>query len=430
MRFLTGGIFNFFTRVLLAGLNLVTGILLARMLSLEDRGLYSLVALVMSILFLAGNFGLSTSTVYYAAKKETNRGKLLANSFIASLVLPLALGVLFFLAAPLFSKFLSGMSDKYLLLSLSALPFYFFYIMFTGLLLGTNRIKEYNFVRMFESVALLVFVFIALYLIGAGLRGAVLGWWLSVFFAGLLSVILVFSKVKFKLKFYPVEFKKTLKYGFKSYFANLSQFFNYRLDMFLVSLFTGWAGVGVYAVAVSLGEILWFLPNSVASLLLPKTSATSVKERNNFTPVVSRISFTITVLISILLFAFSGPLVKLLFGAKFIPSIVPLLILIPGTLIFSLQTILASDIAGRGKPEYNTYISFGGLLITIVLDLVLIPAYGVSGAAWASTVSYIASTAATIVIFLKMSGSSISSIIFIKRRDIELFRKRLAGFKK
>ena len=430
MRFFAGGIINFLTRILLAALGLVNGIIISRVLDPEGRGLYSLVALVMSMLFLVGNFGLNSSTIYYAAKTDTDKHKLLANSFVICFFLPLVLGTGFFMLAPLFNKLLAGMSSKYILMAVSALPFYFFYNIFNGILLGTNRVKEYNFVRIFESIAILVFIFSALYIFKLGLKGAVLGWWLSIFFTAILAVVLVFRKVKFKFEFFPAQFKETARFGIKSYFSNLSQFFNYRLDMFLVSMFTGWAGVGIYAVAVSLGEILWFLPGSMALLLLPKTSATPDKERNSFTPVVCRVTFAFTIITGVLLFIFSDTIVKLLFGEKFIPSILPLLILIPGTIIYSIQTILASDIAGRGKPEYNTYISFGGLTATIILDLLLIPSRGVSGAAFASSVSYIATTAVTIAVFLKMSGGELGSIIFIKRRDIELFGKSIGVIKK
>ncbi len=430
MRFFSGGIYNFSTRILLAVLSLANGIILARVLNPNGRGLYSLVALVMAMLFLAGNFGLNSSTIYYSAKEETDKPRLFSNSLVICLLLPVVLGLAFLLLAPLFDRVLSGMPYKYLLISLSALPFYFLYNIFNGILLGTNRIKEYNFVRLVEGSALLIFILFTLYVLKLELKGAVLSWWCSIFLAGLLPVSLVYYKTRFKFKFYPVQFKETAKYGLKSYFTNLSQFFNYRLDMFIVSYFTGFSGVGIYAVAVSLGEILWFLPGSMALLLLPRTSATSNEERNSFTPAVCRITFTFTLFAGILLFLFAGALIKLLFGEKFLPAVLPLLFLLPGTLIYSVQTILASDISGRGKPEYNTYISFFGLAVTLILDLLLIPGRGVSGAALASTVSYIITTVSTVIIFMRMSGSNLSSLLLLKRRDIEYFKKNIRSFKR
>ena len=70
--------------------------------------------------------------------------------------------------------------------------------------------------------------------------------------------------------------------------GNVLQFFNYRLDLFLVNYFLGPSGVGIYTVAVSMGEMLWYLPNAVSFVIFPKAANTSKEAMNRFTPRVSR----------------------------------------------------------------------------------------------------------------------------------------------
>lgn len=50
--------------------------------------------------------------------------------------------------------------------------------------------------------------------------------------------------------------------------------------------------------------------------------------------------------------------------------------------------VFGNDIAGRGRPILNTYVSVGAIATNIVLNVVWIPRYEIAGAALASTVSY------------------------------------------
>jgi O-antigen/teichoic acid export membrane protein len=87
--------------------------------------------------------------------------------------------------------------------------------------------------------------------------------------------------------------------------------------------------------------------------------------------------------------ALAGWLVPFVFGTAYRGSIEPLRWLLPGTLAFSLQSVLSNYIAGRGRPRLVLIAWLAGAVVAIAADLVVIPAFGIAGAAIVSSASYV-----------------------------------------
>jgi len=88
------------------------------------------------------------------------------------------------------------------------------------------------------------------------------------------------------------------------------------------------------------------------------------------------------------LIIFGKLIIRILLSRAFLGAYVPMLVLLPGVILLGLAKILFADILGRGYPQYSSIISGSSLVITIVLDLTLIPRMGITGAALASSVAY------------------------------------------
>ena len=72
----------------------------------------------------------------------------------------------------------------------------------------------------------------------------------------------------------------------------------------------------------------------------------------------------------------------------FIPSFVPLVLLLPGVVALAVANVVGSYLRGIDRPGTTSYINLIALVINVVLNVVLIPIYGIVGAAAASLVSY------------------------------------------
>ena len=71
-------------------------------------------------------------------------------------------------------------------------------------------------------------------------------------------------------------------------------------------------------------------------------------------------------------------------------SALPILLwLLPGIIAGAGERIYSNCIAAAGKPEWNMHVSFLVVLLNIIFNIVLIPKYGLLGAAWATSAVYL-----------------------------------------
>ena len=84
---------------------------------------------------------------------------------------------------------------------------------------------------------------------------------------------------------------------------------------------------------------------------------------------------------------------------------------------------------GRGYPHYSAFCSGFGLVVTIILDLILIPEYDINGAAIASSVSY-CTTAIGFILFYKFkTESKLVNLLIIRKKDFALIFSKIKMLK-
>ncbi len=120
--------------------------------------------------------------------------------------------------------------------------------------------------------------------------------------------------------------------------------------------------------------------------------------------------------------------IPLFFGESFFESLSPFVNLLPGYLLFSVNILLAAYFAGINRLRINFIGSTICFLLVLLLDLWLIPLYGMAGAAIASSVAYAAATFYSIFQFISITGKSVKEIFILHKDDWrmvkELFQKR------
>jgi O-antigen/teichoic acid export membrane protein len=194
-------------------------------------------------------------------------------------------------------------------------------------------------------------------------------------------------------------FKENIRYGLKAYMAAFFSFLVLRLDLLIVKYILGSEQTGYYSVAVNMAEIILILPAIVGMILFPKlTALTDIREKWFL---VKKICLTIgvgMVLILVIALFLAEPIVLLLYGKSFLPSIFPFLWLLPGIFFLGLETVAVQFLNSLGFP-----ITVAGAWVLICflnigLNLIVVPMYGIVGASIVSSFSY--SVAFLIVIWI------------------------------
>lgn len=423
---------TFITRILSSIFALVSLIVVARSLGPEGQGFYTLVILFSSLLATFTTFGITIATVFYTGKNKYSRQEIIGNNIILSLLIGFFSALIgFFIVFCFGERLFPGVEKEYLFLSLLVIPLIFFSGFISHILLGMERIKKFNILFLFQNFFLLLFLLIFLYVFKLGIKAAIVAYIFSFLFYG--AVLFFATKKEVKGVIFKINlnyWKDAFIYGLKIYPSHVFSFLNFRASMFLINFFINPLAVGFYSVAVSLSEGLWIFSKSISTVLLPRVvSETNPQKLKEFTPLVCRNILFGLLIIIIPLFLAGRFLIIFLYSREFLESTIPFQILLLGTLPVCGWEILSSDIAGRGKQILNSYIGGISLILNIVLNIFFIPKWGVSGAAWAATISYFFMFFITVVIYKNMSNNKIRNIIFLQGSDIQLYKSLLDNIK-
>jgi len=415
---------TFITRVCVFGLGFLIGVINARVLGPSGKGTVALAVLVPTFASQFLRFGVDVANVYFLGSKKHALQAILGNSLMVVVATTMVAVPVYIICIPLISDTIAaGVEPSLLLLAGLLLPLSLLVGHLSPIFLGLQRVKKYNFIALWGKVTAFFFIVVLVVVLSLGVVGAI--------WATILASLLVVSwalkelskEVSVKPTLNPGLLKESISLGFRAYLGNVVQFFNYRLDMFVVNYFIGVANVGFYSTAVTGAELLWYIPQAVATILFPRTAATGVEEAKLFTPKVCRNTFLITLIAALGLSIVSKPLILFIYGEAFAPSVIPLWLLMPGVVALSISKILTSDLAGRGLLQYGAYSSAISLVATIICDLVLIPRWGIAGAAVASSISYCIATLVVLFFYVRISGNGLAVVLIPRKEDVIIYRR-------
>jgi O-antigen/teichoic acid export membrane protein len=413
--------------------NIVIGMLLLSVLGkfLGDKGFgdYTLLTLFPTVLLTFLTLGVNTSTIYFVSRKEVDLNTVFNNNIIIGTLLSIISILVGLIAVLFFSEQLFNDTPISLVyLSLLSVPFLFLREYFQTVFQGLQDFKAFNTLMVQNQLSILSFAVIFVILLDFGLRGA-----LSAFILGnAITVITMIFKlirhhsVSFKWNSFSWDyFRKSVNYGLKAHVSNFASFLNYRTVVFILGYFSTGSAVGRYSAAMNLGERISIFATSFSSVLYPKISSTnSEADRNRVTSIVSRNVFLITILMAMVAFVLSDFIVYTIFNKSYTETPLLLKIMLPGFALLAVEKVLSNDIAGRGRPELNMWLSIYNVVFNVILNLFMVPEFGVVGAAISTTITYFFSFILKIIIFKRLTGEGYLNFLVVKKSDF-LFYKTL-----
>ena len=435
-------LYAFGASLVLMPLSLANGVLIARTVGPVGKGALDLILVTAGLLVMILGFSLAPGITYVVAKGKTNIRALTSQLLLVAGAQTVAtLMILVLISNTSYSdKFLPTGVGRWLLLGTTL---YVLLELLTAnwkaMLVGRQEIVRVNNSEMLGRILqfLLLFGIAATLAAKGGKISVAVLFAIAVTVSAFINLSLLFKlRTAFREHTGTNSFREAVGFALPCYLGNLTQFLNYRLDVFIVSFFAGYASVGRYTLAVGLGQLIWMLSNAAATVLLPKIAAGEHDDRAAHVMKVNRLALAASFAGALALGIAGTQLIPLLYGEAFRSSIDALLWILPGIVAFSIVNVLAAFLAGIGKPRLNLIVSTISLAATISLDLVLIPRFDIVGAAIASSVSYILSATITVAFFIKETNTSLRDLLFLTSSDVKsvlalteplLRRARLGG---
>ena len=164
----------------------------------------------------------------------------------------------------------------------------------------------------------------------------------------------------------------------------------HRIDQVMLHSMSGDRVLGPYVVAVQMTEFFSLLPVALMSSLFPALSR-SVSDPRLFERYL-RESYRFLLVIAFAACAvvtpMAVPFVELFYGKQFLPTAPLLIVLIWSEVPVFFGVIMSSAMVAKGVQRWLPVSTILGAVSNILLNLILIPAYGALGASWATVVSY------------------------------------------
>jgi O-antigen/teichoic acid export membrane protein len=205
--------------------------------------------------------------------------------------------------------------------------------------------------------------------------------------------------------------RQMLGFGLKTQAGQIGMIGNYRLDQWLLGAISGSRRLGLYSVAVSWAEVLFFLPNAIASVQRPDLVRADRSEAGRQAEIAFRAAALFTLVSAVVMIAAAPFLCVTIFGAPFRGSIRDLRILALGALGIVAIKQLGNTLMSQGKPMLETAGIVVAFLMTVVVDILLIPPYKDVGASLASTLTYLAGGLVMALIYVHALDRRLSELV-------------------
>lgn len=213
----------------------------------------------------------------------------------------------------------------------------------------------------------------------------------------LYSIMYIYLRKKFygPLSGLRVEKKlviSLLKDSFPLLFASAFYLIYARIDQVMIKNMMGAEYVGLYDAAVRMSEISYFIPNIIVASLFPAiVNAKKVSEELYYKRIRKLLAtlFFVSAGIALITTLASSYITLIIFGTGFITASSVLKIYVWSNIGAAINLLAQQILVAENLTKNVSLTIFFGMLSNVLLNLLLIPKYGMSGAAFASLVSYI-----------------------------------------
>lgn len=377
----------------------------AWLLGPAGRGELAICLVFGQLLVLGLGFGVEMGCAYYAGRQRERIGEVLGTQLVAICVAgALIVGVgLVCLQLPL--PFVQKVPSAALLWAIAFAVVQMLFVFMTVLFMGLGRLTAYNLARLGNQALTLVLIVTvcwitrsATHAIGAYVAGSLL--------AGLaLVVCLARDGVLRRITVSWSMISACYRYGIKYYFGKLATLIDVQIGVIVIAMVGTTEQAGLFSASLGLASRLWILPETLNIVLLPRV----LNQQSALADLVvrsCRVAIMVVAVAACLLAVFSKPIVAVLLSPAFLPAVVPLLVLLPGVVMACVTKVLISYFNGMGRPEFTSITLVVGLAFNVTMVIVLLPRWGLLGAAAATAAAYVVEAVLAAMLFLKLTGFS------------------------
>jgi O-antigen/teichoic acid export membrane protein len=382
---------SFATSLAIQALNVVTGILLARSLGPQGRGELAAVMLWPGILAAVGSLGVVDAITYHAARATAPVGSLLASSVMLCL---LQSSILVAVGMAVVSLALGRYGPDTLRsarMFLGYIPLYLLAMYLMAVLNGTGRYARFHGLRMLVIGASAAGLFAL-----AALGRVTIAWTIVVYLGAHLAALVVAALcLRGELAGLRINHgivRELLAFGVRSHGGSVASMLNERLDQLVISLFLAPASLGLYVIAVTVTSLTGLVGSSAALAALPSVAQLPpgpARDRTARRTIAATLIVSSALTVPVLLLL--PQLIVAFFGRPYLAAVPAARVLLVAAVVLSTSRVLGAVLRAAGHPLDTGWAELLALLVTGAGLALLLPAFGLMGAAVTSLLAYLTS---------------------------------------
>lgn len=382
-------------RIIVVAAGFISFPILTRVFSVSDYGILSLIATTLLIVTAVTKLGLPESIVrFYAEFKSRDQlAKFCSTVFLTSMAVALSVGVFLILAGKLVHTNLDRNVVK-LLPVVSVIIFTgCMSAILTSYLRAEQRTKLYNLIAVMQRYGSLFFGIFLIFFIVKGLYGFYIGQmiWGILIFTLLMYICRQWAKIS--LSHFSIGiFKESMKFGFPLIWAELGHLVLNYFDRYLVQLYLGSIFVGLYTAGYNLASyatemIMYPLNYAMTPIYLNILVSKGEEETKEFFTKAFRYFLLIMFAVVFGFIAVGRDLIAFLATERYSAAYAVLPYVVIGQSIYACSIVLNNGLFIRKKTHLVTIIMIVACALNVGLNLILIPRFGIIGAAQATLIA-------------------------------------------
>lgn len=387
---------NLFFRLIGLGTSFLIVLIVSRLYGLENYGLYSLSFTIAQAIALLFALGIPNALIFIKGNHslKTKESKALLFKGIKIVLLVSVIPILFFAFGSNFIAnhiFFKPDLEQFLIITSITIPFLIIHELFLYHFIAQKNFLRYNlFMFLFPNLFLILFLLLFYYLEKSNVY-TFLSFSIAIIFTVFLEFILIYES-KLPSISYKISAKQLFQIASPMLFSGLMIYLLNWTDVLMLGVMIDEESVGIYNISYKLGTIGFLVIVSVSTFITPKISELFGKgdllELKNIVQKATQLIAIVSIPIVLILIFISEFLLSL-FGVDEPEGKTTLIIVAVGVLFSAMCGNVDQILNMTNNQKILKNITIFSLLINISLNVILIPIYGIKGAAIASLVSNI-----------------------------------------
>jgi O-antigen/teichoic acid export membrane protein len=368
-----------------------SGVAVARMLGVDDRGHFAILALIPAVLLIVGSLGAPAGVTYFLARgadaSEMARRLRALVMLQVGILVPVHAVILFTLF-----RHADAAVREAAWFSLTAVPTGLAQMYGLAILQGQRRFMALNLFRLCPAGLYAVAVLTA-YATGLRSLTEITAAWAIAGIAVAALAVLVARRNRVSAKpGFSVERREILRFGLRGVLGSTSPVEALRLDQAVTGLLLSSHALGLYVVGMSFTNFPRFIGQSVGLIAYPSVASRESKPEAH--RAIAKFVFTAAVLslatVGVIELT-AGFLVPFFFGESFQPAVNVTRVLLLSAFFASMRRVVTDCAQGAGYPLFGSIAEISSWLVLVPALVLLTPRYGIEGVAIAMTLAYAAS---------------------------------------